>query len=110
MPEVLRQKYQPVSKFPQTRRDISFVISKEIKVSQILDAIRKVVPCDILKDLQVFDVYQGPEIVSGHVSLALACIFQDTEKTLVEADISALQDAILEVLKKEFNIKLRDGQ
>jgi len=68
------------------------------------------VPCDILKDLQVFDVYQGPEIVSGHVSLALACIFQDTEKTLVEADISALQDAILEVLKKEFNIKLRDGQ
>ncbi|HBB53326.1 MAG TPA: phenylalanine--tRNA ligase subunit beta [Legionellales bacterium] len=110
LPEVLRQKYQPVSKFPQTRRDISFVISKEIKVSQILDAIRKVVPCDILKDLQVFDVYQGPEIVSGHVSLALACIFQDTEKTLVEADISALQDAILEVLKKEFNIKLRDGQ
>ena len=110
LPLVQQKKYQTLSKFPQTRRDISFIISKDIPVENILDAIRKVIPYGILKDLQVFDVYQGAEVGAEQVSIALACIFQDTEKTLVEADILAFQEAILAVLTKEFNIKLRDGQ
>ncbi|MDQ5884327.1 MAG: phenylalanyl-tRNA synthetase beta chain [Pseudomonadota bacterium] len=110
LPKVHDKKYQSISKFPQTRRDISFVVAKSVPVRDILEAIRKVLPCDILKGLQVFDVYEGPEIAPSHVSLALACIFQDTEKTLVEEDIMAFQEAILNVLHKEFHIKLRDGQ
>lgn len=110
LPKAHDKKYQVISKFPQTRRDISFVVSKSVPVRDILEAIRKVIPCDILKGLQVFDVYEGPEIAPSHVSLALACIFQNTEKTLVEEDIMAYQDAILNVLHKEFHIKLRDGQ
>lgn len=110
LPEVHDKKYQTISKFPQTRRDISFVVAKSVPVRNILEAIRKVIPCDILKGLQVFDVYEGPEIAHSHVSLALACIFQDTEKTLVEEDILGYQEAILNVLHKEFHIKLRDGQ
>jgi phenylalanyl-tRNA synthetase beta chain len=86
LPVETKKKYQGLSKFPQTRRDISFLVSKEIPVENILAAIRKVVPYGILKDLQVFDVYQGPEITDGHVSIALACVFQDVEKTLVEAE------------------------
>lgn len=110
LPNVHDKKYQAISRFPQTRRDISFVVAKSVPVRDILEAIRKVIPCDILKGLQVFDVYEGSEIASSHVSLALACIFQDTEKTLVEEDIMAFQEAILNVLHKEFHIKLRDGQ
>lgn len=110
MPVAAKPKYQALSKFPQTRRDISFVVSKSVNVSEILDTIRQVIPCDILKELQVFDVYQGAEIAEGQVSIALACVFQDSEKTLVEADIASFQEAILKILKKEFDIKLRDGQ
>ena len=104
-----RKKHQKISKFPCTRRDISFLVASDVPVADILSTIKKVISCDILKDVQVFDVYHGAEIAAGYVSLALACIFQDNEKTLADADILAFQEKILVVLKQEFNIKLRDG-
>jgi phenylalanyl-tRNA synthetase beta chain len=65
---------------------------------------------DVLKDVQIFDVYRGKEITDDMVSIAVACIFQDSNKTLVEQDILSYQGAILKVLTEKFSIKLRDGQ
>lgn len=104
-----RKKHQKISKFPCTRRDISFLVASDVPVEDILSTIKKVISCGILKEVQVFDVYKGVEVAAGYVSLALACTFQDNEKTLAEADILAFQEKILVVLKQEFNIKLRDG-
>ena len=102
--------YQVLSKYPHTRRDISFVIAKTVSAQDIIKAVRTVIPYAILKDVQIFDVYAGKEIESGSVSMALACVFQDLDKTLVEADIIRYQDNILHTLQQQFNIQLRDGQ
>ena len=110
MPEKAHTKYQRLSKFPHTRRDISFVMAKTVLADDIIKAIRAIIPHAILKDVQVFDVYAGKEIEPGHVSIALACIFQNFEKTMVEADIIGYQDKILQTLKQKFDIQLRDGQ
>jgi phenylalanyl-tRNA synthetase beta chain len=110
MPESQMCKYQPLSKFPQTRRDISFIVEKTIPVDEILQTIRVAAGSDLLQDVQVFDVYQGGEVSESQVSLAVACIFQDASKTMTEQDILSHQRAILEILKEKFNIKLRDGQ
>lgn len=110
LPESQRCRYQVLSKFPQMRRDMSFVVEKTIPVEEILTAIRGAVPGELLQDVQVFDVYQGGEMSESQVSLAMACIFQDATKTMTEQDILSHQSAILEILKEKFNIKLRDGQ
>jgi phenylalanyl-tRNA synthetase beta chain len=110
MPASQISKYQTLSKFPQTRRDISFVVEKTLPVDEILRTIREAVGSALLQDVQVFDVYQGGEMSESQVSLAVACIFQDASKTMTEQDILSHQSAILEILKEKFNIKLRDGQ
>jgi phenylalanyl-tRNA synthetase beta chain len=105
-----RPRYQGLSKFPQTRRDISFLIDEKISADAILKAVKTAVSSGILKDVQIFDVYKSTDLEQGMVSIAIACIFQDLHKTLVEDDILSYQSAILKVLLKEFSIKLRDGQ
>lgn len=110
LPATTDAKYQSLSKFPHTRRDISFVIAKTVSAEDIIKAVRMVIPHAILKDVQIFDVYAGKEIESGYVSIALACVFQDFDKTLVEADIIGYQDKVLQTLKQKFDIQLRDGQ
>jgi phenylalanyl-tRNA synthetase beta chain len=85
-------------------------MAKTVAADDIIKAIRAVIPHAILKDVQVFDVYAGKEIEPGHVSIALACIFQNFEKTMVEADIIGYQDKILQTLKQKFDIQLRDGR
>lgn len=110
LPNSKKCQYQILSKFPQMRRDISFVVEKTIPVEEILTAIRNAVPEELLQDVQVFDVYQGGEMSESQVSLAVACIFQDASKTMTEQDILFHQSAILEILKGKFNIRLRDGQ
>ena len=105
-----RPRYQELSKFPQTRRDISFLIDQKVSADAILRAVKTVVSSDVLKDVQIFDVYKSADLEQGMVSIAISCIFQDLHKTLVEDDILSYQSAILKVLSKEFSIKLRDGQ
>jgi phenylalanyl-tRNA synthetase beta chain len=110
LPELERKRYTGLSKFPQTRRDISFLINKNIEASQIVECIRQAVSSDVLKHVEIFDVYHGHELTEDMVSIAVACIFQDFYKTLVEQDILSYQSAILKVLTEKFSIKLRDGQ
>jgi len=110
LPSVPKRKYQGLSKFPHTRRDISFLMNKAISADLILAAIYRAVPSGVLKDVTIFDVYQGAEIPNDMVSLAVACIFQDSNKTLNEQDILSYQGAILKMLSDKFEIKLRDGQ
>lgn len=110
LPELVAKKYIGLSKFPQTRRDISFLIHKNVQAIEIVECIRQAVSSDILKDVHIFDVYHGKELADDMVSVAVACIFQDWNKTLVEQDILSYQSAILKILTEKFGIKLRDGQ
>jgi phenylalanyl-tRNA synthetase beta chain len=105
-----RPRYQGLSKFPQTRRDISFLIDQKITADAILTAVKTALSSDVLKEVKIFDVYKSEDLEKGMVSIAIACIFQDLHKTLVEDDILSYQSAILKVLSNEFSIKLRDGQ
>lgn len=109
LPAIKVKKYKTLSKFPFTRRDISFLIHKEFSSENIIHAIKSAVSDEVLKTVQIFDVYQGKEIEPGFVSIAVTCTFQDDHKTLIEDDILSYQSAILKVLTEQFHIKLRDG-
>jgi len=110
LPSVPPKVYRGLSKYPATRRDLSFLIQKDVLAQDILDTVKSAVHHDKLKDLQLFDVYQGPNVAAGMVSIALSCLFQDQDKTLTEEDILSMQNAILEKLQKKFDVKIRDGQ
>lgn len=101
-------RYKTISKYPQIRRDLSFLVEKNISVMQIESAVRETVKENWLKDFAVFDVYTGQGIPEGKKSLAIAMTLQDDKRTLVDAEINFLISAILKTLENEFSIILRE--
>lgn len=102
-------RYQPISKYPQIRRDLSLLVNKSITAGQIEAVVRSVVAPGLLKAFDVFDVYTGESIPVDKKSLAIALTLQDEKRTLVDAEVNAVIDAILKKLDVEFTIVLRDA-
>jgi phenylalanyl-tRNA synthetase beta chain len=101
-------RYQTISKYPQIRRDLSFLVDNEVSVNQIESVIRDTVKENWLKAFDVFDVYTGQGIPEGKKSLAIAMTLQDDNRTLVDSEINSLISAILKTLENKFSIILRE--
>ncbi|KTC85136.1 phenylalanine--tRNA ligase subunit beta [Legionella brunensis] len=101
-------RYQQISKFPQIRRDLSFLVDNEVSAAEIENAVREVVERECLKSFDVFDVYTGESIPEGKKSLAIALTLQDDKRTMVDTEINAIISAIIKGLNEKFAIILRD--
>ncbi|BCA96824.1 phenylalanine--tRNA ligase beta subunit [Legionella antarctica] len=101
-------RYKTISKYPQIRRDLSFLVDAQINAMQIEDVVRACIKDDWLKSFDVFDVYVGKGIPEGKKSLAIAMTLQDESRTLVDAEINLLIGAIIKTLQNEFSIILRE--
>jgi len=101
-------RYQQISKFPQIRRDLSFLVDNTITFAQIEQVIRQTVNKDWLKSFTVFDVYMGVHIPAGKKSLAVALTLQDDNRTLIDNEINDVISAIIKILEDKFAITLRD--
>jgi phenylalanyl-tRNA synthetase beta chain len=98
--------YQEVSKFPAVRRDLSMLIDKSVSFGQLKQiAVRT--DKKLLKEVNVFDVYQGDKLPAGKKSYALSFILQDTEKTLTDKAIDALMQKLIYNLGKEAGAEIR---
>lgn len=100
-------KFVELSDQPAVRRDLAFVLDTAIPAGSVLQAVRKA--CDSsLREVRIFDVYQGDRVAAGTKSLALGLTFQERSRTLREAEISSQIEAVVSLLKQEFNAHLRD--
>lgn len=98
-------KFEPISKFPSVTRDLAFVVKEDVKVADIIKAIKK--NAKVIRDVEVFDVYMGEHVEKGYKSIALSVVFQSNEKTLQDAEINEIHEKILTTLEKEVDAKLR---
>ncbi|MEE8263464.1 MAG: phenylalanine--tRNA ligase subunit beta [Gammaproteobacteria bacterium] len=106
MQERLPRFIQP-SKYPSIRRDIALVVDKAVPATDVLDFVAKSAT-DVLKHLQLFDVYEGEGIDPGKKSLALGLTFQGSSSTLIDGEVDAIVEGIVRGLKKKFGITLRE--
>ena len=98
--------YVPVSKFPSVKRDLSLIIDNNIRFADLkqvaLAAERK-----LLKNVTLFDVYEGSNIAEGKKSYAMSFILQDESKTLTDKVIDKSMKRIQSSLEQQFNAQLR---
>ena len=93
-------------KFPATSRDLAVVVKKDTPAQALIDVI-STNGGGLLKDVQIFDVYEGEQIASGMKSLAFKLTFQAEDRTLVDAEVNAVYDKILAELEAKCAAKLR---
>ncbi len=95
-----------VSRFPAVRRDLAIVVAETTEAQAVIDTIKNVAG-NLLANLQLFDVYRGEGIDSGRKSLALGLTFQDSSRTLREAEVDALEAQVIAALKTNVGAELR---
>ena len=96
-----------ISRFPQVRRDLSLSLPEATPLSA-LRARATVAGGSLLRELRVFDVYQGPGIESGRKSVAFGLIFQDNTRTLKDDEADQLVAGIADDLKQNLDAKARE--
>ncbi len=99
--------FEASSKFPSIRRDLAVVVDEKITLNQLKEVV-ETAATDILKNLQLFDVYQGKGIDSGRKSIAFGLTFQEQSRTLTEADIEEALTPILTALAERLGATLRE--
>ena len=92
-------KYEGVAKFPGMTRDLSLVMDKSIFVGQIEKVIKK---CGgkLLESYRLFDVYEGEQVAEGKKSVAYTMTFRAKDRTLEDAEVTAIINKLLDELSK----------
>ena len=98
---------RPVSRYPAIRRDIAVVVDEKVSAAAIVDAVASTAPA-LIRDVKIFDVYQGPGIEAGLKSIALGLILQETSRTLTDVDADAVTTSAVRKLQQDFAAELRD--
>jgi phenylalanyl-tRNA synthetase beta chain len=96
-----------ISRYPQVRRDLSVTVPQETPLSAILARV-SVVAGRLLRELKVFDVYQGAGIEPTRKSIAFGLILQDNSKTLTDDDADALMAAVAADLGTQLDARIRN--
>lgn len=98
--------YTELSRFPAVVRDMALVVDQKQALHPLLDALKQAAPA-LVRDVCLFDVYQGRGLLETQKSLAFRIVMQDTQRTLEDAEVEAAIAALLEVAKRDFNAVLR---
>ncbi len=99
--------FKELSKFPAIRRDIAIVVDKSITAAKIRQKVLEI-SGNLVKNVQLFDVYSGAGIAEEQRSLALGLTLQHPDKTLVDDEVNTVIERIVSSLKQEFNATLRN--
>ena len=86
--------------------DISLLLNKETKYKELKETAVQV-DKKLLRDVNLFDVYEGKNLESGKKSYALSFTFQDQERTLTDSEIDAIMNKIKTSFEEKFGAVLR---
>ncbi|MDD6154746.1 MAG: phenylalanine--tRNA ligase subunit beta [Eubacteriales bacterium] len=99
--------YQKPPKYPASTRDLAVIVDEDLEVGTVKDAISEV-ESDILRDVQLFDVYRGLPIPPGKKSIAFTLTYRADDRTLTVDEIDAVQAEVTAMVKDRFDAILRD--
>lgn len=98
--------YHKVSRFPQMSRDAALLVASDINHATIKALIEQV-SGDKLVNIKLFDVYTGDKLPAGKKSLAYTLTYQDSDGTLLEAEVNKDFANVTTALINELNVEVR---
>ena len=94
------------SEYQKSERDFAFILDKKIQAQDLINLIKNV-DLSLIKDISIFDLYEGDNIPLGKKSLAFRVIIQSDSKTLTENDINTVSNNIIKTVEEKTGSKLR---
>ena len=98
--------YQTVPKFPAVRRDLALLVDTSVEF-KTLQSLANQCENQLLKSINLFDVYQGNKLPKGKKSYALSFVLQDENKTLTEKHIDKVMDKLMKAFQEKAGAEIR---
>ena len=98
--------FQELPKYPEVRRDFALLIDEQVTFEAI-HTIAKQSEKQLLKSVDLFDVYQGKNLTSGKKSYAVSFTLQDEHSTLTDKQIDKIMSKLQANFEKELGAQLR---
>jgi len=99
-------KYTDIPKYPEVRRDLALLIDQNVTYDSIYKIARQTEKA-LLKDINLFDVYEGQNLPDGKKSYALSFTIQDNSKTLEDTQIDSIMNKLIKTFESELGASLR---
>ncbi|WP_185851550.1 phenylalanine--tRNA ligase subunit beta [Blattabacterium cuenoti] len=99
--------YVPYSKYPTSKRDLSFLIDKTISFEKVYQLMKKKEK-GFIKKIEIYDLYEGRNLPKSKKSYTISFFFESKKKTLTDIIINKIMKKIEEFLKKELGAKIRE--
>lgn len=103
-------KYTPISKYQSVNRDLSFVVDVNVQAQDIVNVIQrqgKVGKENIIRHVEVFDVYQGVPLAKDDKSVAVSILFQSDNDTLTDQQMNEVFEQVTDALEKQCGATIR---
>lgn len=99
-------RYAALSRFPQMRRDLAFVLDVHTPAGELLAVLREAA-ADRVRSIEVFDDYRGKGMAENQKSLAIRVVMQDTERTLTDQEVDDAVQKLVDAALRQCNALLR---
>jgi phenylalanyl-tRNA synthetase beta chain len=99
-------KFTDIPKYPEVRRDLALLVDNSVTFDTIYDIARQTEK-SLLKDINLFDVYEGKNLPEGKKSYAVSFTLQDSTKTLTDEQIDKIMNKLQKNLENEVGASLR---
>ncbi len=99
-------KYSEISQYPAIERDISLILPQPTTAAEALSKIKD--KDDLIRSVEVIDIYEGKQIGQGKKSLAIRIQFQSLERTLKDEEVDRIEAEIKKVLCEELSCQIRE--
>lgn len=98
--------YQTLPRYPSITRDIALVVDQELPAGDLTTVIQAAGGV-LLKEVNLFDLYEGEKMEEGKKSLAFSLKYFDPERTLTDEEVVTAHDRVLKSLEERFGAQLR---
>ena len=95
-----------VSDFQKSERDFAFIVNKDVKAQDLINAVSSV-DQNLISNIKVFDVYEGENIPENQKSIAISVTIQSLEKTLNDSDLENINSLIIKTVENKTGAKIR---
>jgi len=99
-------KFDPISKFPEVKRDLSLVLDKKVSYAEIQELAFNQEK-KLLKRMSLFSIYEGDKIEKGKKAYAISFFLQDKFKTLTDKQIDKSMNGLMSLYEKELGAVIR---
>ncbi|MDB5226129.1 MAG: Phenylalanyl-tRNA synthetase beta chain [Bacteroidota bacterium] len=98
--------YKEISKYPAVKRDLALLLDKKVKFSEV-KSIGEKFGKKILRNIELFDIYEDDKIGKENKSYAVSFTFRDDNKTLLDTDIESVMSKLIKEFQTQLNAVIR---